>query len=139
MRKIIEGRVYDSDKAQLVGSWHNGESGINEIEETLCKSKSGRYFLHGSGGANTKYARNLDNDRWGGGEKIIPMSDEAAKEWAERFLTADEYAAEFEADPDEPRRVAIMLTAELDEKLSAKAKAWGVSKSELVRSMINDL
>ena len=139
MRKIIDGRVYDSDKAQEIGSWHNGESGINEIEETLCRNKAGRYFLHGSGGANTKYARNLDNDRWGGGEKIIPMDDQAAREWAERFLAAEEYEAAFEVDPDEPRKLTVVITAELDDKLASKAKAWGVSKSQLVRSLINDL
>ena len=139
MKKIIDGRVCDSDKAQKIGSWHNGESGIRMIEETLYRNKAGRYFLHGSGGANTKYARNLDNDRWGGGEKIIPMDDQAAREWAERFLTAEEYEAAFEIDPDEPRKLTVVITAELDDKLAAKAKAWGVSKSELVRSMINDL
>lgn len=74
MKKIINGVVYDTSKARQVGYIQHGE-GINYISEFLYVTpKSGKYFLSGKGGINTKY---------GGKERIFPITKEHAQGWLE--------------------------------------------------------
>lgn len=42
----------------------------------------------------SNYAESYGNERYGG-EKIIPLSENEAKEWAERNLDVEEYEAIF--------------------------------------------
>ena len=58
--------------------------------------RSGRYFLAGKGGPLTQFGHSgaQQNER-ASGERIIPMSAEDAREWAEQHLTADEVEAAF--------------------------------------------
>lgn len=42
----------------------------------------------------TIYAESYGNDSYGG-EKIVPISEDEAKEWAERNLDVEEYEAIF--------------------------------------------
>lgn len=92
MKKIISGKVYDTDKAQEMATWSNGGSwrDFSHFEETLYRKKTGEYFLHGEGGPNTSYATRCGNS-WGYGERIIPYTEEKAKAWAEKHLDGDEY------------------------------------------------
>ena len=92
MKKIINGRMYNTDTAELVGEWDNGHSytDFNYCKEALYRKKTGEYFLHGKGGARSRWCE------WGGncvcdGEGIIPLTITMAKEWAECNLSADEY------------------------------------------------
>ena len=41
----------------------------------------------------TQYAEWIDNSTRTGGERIIPMDYNAAREWAEKNMDADEYEA----------------------------------------------
>jgi hypothetical protein len=53
--------------------------------------RSGPYFLAGSGGPMTRWARSIgQNGRTGGSAMIFPMSADEAREWAERYLTVEE-------------------------------------------------
>ncbi len=47
----------------------------------MYKTGRGRYFLHGSGGALSKYAISLAGNATGGSERIDPLSNEEAQEW----------------------------------------------------------
>ena len=98
MKKIINGRLYDTDTAKNVGQWSNGGGwrDFRHVEETLYRKRTGEFFLHGAGGPMTCYAKQVE---CGGGlfgdEKIIPLTDSEAREWAEKNLDADEYAEIF--------------------------------------------
>ena len=96
MKKIINGKKYDTDTAKEIGYWSNGypHSDFNYCEETLYLKKTGEYFLHGEGGALTEYARNTWNGSTGG-SCIIPLTEEGAKNWAMDHLECDEYEALF--------------------------------------------
>ena len=96
MKKIINGRKYDTETAKEVGYWSNGYpcSDFNHCEETLYLKKTGEYFLYGEGGALTEYARSVCGGSTGG-SRIIPMTEESAKEWAMEHLECDEYDADF--------------------------------------------
>ena len=93
MRQVINGLVYDQDKATEIGSNDNidgsnvsGMSDFNAWIETLCRTPNGNYFIAGKGGHFTSY---------GAGKKITPMTREQALKWAERNLDAEEIEAEF--------------------------------------------
>jgi hypothetical protein len=83
MKKIIEGKRYDTETADLVHAWDNGIYGndFKTCKESLYKTKKGSYFLYGSGGPMSKYAKPTGNNSVGSGSDIIPMSKEDAFEW----------------------------------------------------------
>lgn len=103
MRKIINGKRYDTETAREVGAHANGmlASDLSYVCETLYVKRNGEYFLHGEGGAMSKYAQSYGNGSWGGGERIMPLSYEAAQEWSELNLDAVEYESEFAVVEDE--------------------------------------
>ena len=92
MKKIINGKKYDTETAKKVGYWTNNYScsDFQCCEETLYRKKTGEYFLYGSGGPMSKYSQSYGN-MTGGGEKIIPMTEADARKWAEKHLDGDEY------------------------------------------------
>ena len=93
-KKIINGKMYNTDTTQVIGIWDNGytHGDFNFEEQTLHKKKTGEYFVYAHGGAYSRFG-----DSYGGhdcaGEKFIPMSVEQAQQWSEKYLDADEYIA----------------------------------------------
>ena len=84
MKRIIDGLCYDTTKATEVASDYYGYHGeYNYYEETLYRTKSGRYFLHGMGGANTRWCQYVEENRRGDGESIVVMTPTEALEWLE--------------------------------------------------------
>lgn len=57
--------------------------------------RSGMYFLAGQGHALSRYATNLGGGQWGAGERIEPMTEAEAFDWAQRELPAAEVEALF--------------------------------------------
>jgi len=96
MKKIIDGKLYNTDTAEELGHYWNGlgTNDFRNISESLYRTKNGVYFTAGSGGAMSSYARPCGN-MTGGGEGIMVLCVDEAKEWAERHLTAEEYEAIF--------------------------------------------
>lgn len=92
MKKIINGKKYDTETATEVGSYWNyrGNTDFSHVYEVLYRKKTGEFFLYGEGGPNTRY-RQCYGSGYGSGEKIIPYTREEAMEWAEENLDAEEY------------------------------------------------
>lgn len=84
MKKIIDGKRYDTDTAKKIANWDNGCYGgdFNAVDEDLFLTKSGNWFLWGSGGARSKYAQYYGNS-CGGGSEIIPLSPDEVYDWLE--------------------------------------------------------
>lgn len=96
MRKVINGKMYDTETAKK-RSVVCSNCGVNDFgywEETLYQKKTGEYFLYGEGGPASKYARACGQNEWSGGSEIVPLTIEAAKKWAEA-LDGDSYEAIF--------------------------------------------
>lgn len=108
MKKIINGKRYDTETAEKIGVWDNARS-ISDFdccEETLYRKRTGEFFIHGGGGARTKYASE-SYGMYGWGEAITPLTYDEAREWAETHLDADRYEALFPVtDDDETMRSA---------------------------------
>ena len=143
MRKIIEGRTYNTETSREIGYWSNGLHGgdMGQCEETLYKNTKGAYFLYGEGGANSKYSSPAGDMR-GPGADIVPLTTAAAQEWAEEHLTADEYEAEFgeceEAEPDlvNRERVTFSLDSATITKLRALSKETRVPMSRMIDQLV---
>lgn len=139
MKKIINGKVYDTEKAQEIGIWDNGSYGcFDSIQETLYCKRTGELFIHGVGGASTKYAECRAGDGWTGGSKIIPLTWDAAREWAEEHLDADAYQQIFGEVVEDDSRTVVTLslsTSALERAKRAAAQA-GVSLSAYIDSLV---
>lgn len=98
MKKIIKGKKYDTDTATYLGGYRIGnDRDFSYVEESLYVKRTGEYFLLGEGGPSSKYAQKVDDNWWAGGGKIIPMTIEDAKSWAEKHLSVEKYERVFGA------------------------------------------
>ena len=102
MKQIINGKMYNTATATPIGRYEygGGPRNFRWFSETLYRKKTGEFFLAGEGGPRTRYAVDCGNNCVSGGEDIIPLNIEEAKEWAESFLSTDEYILAF-GEPEE--------------------------------------
>ncbi len=139
MKKIINNKLYDTTTAQLVGSWDNNMGGtFDYAAESLYRKRTGEFFLHGKGGARSRYATHCGNDSWGSGEAIIPLTWEAARQWAEEHLDADDYQAAFGKIVEDDSRIVVTLSLSASslEKAKRAASQKGISLSAYIESLI---
>ena len=96
------------------------------------------FSLHGVGGPASKYAEITGQSEWTGGEKLIPLKFEKAREWAEKHLEAYEYEEIFGPveEDDSKKLISLSLPATAVETLKRLAAESGKSRSELVAEMI---
>lgn len=128
MKKIINGSRYDTATAKQIGYWENGPD-IRDLfwcSETLYRTKAGKYFLHGDGGPGSVYA-SCPN-----GEKIIPLTEDNAKAWAEKKLDGDAYEVAFGAVNDDVTQVAAYLPSNLLSKLDDYKASHNMSRSDII-------
>lgn len=92
MKKIIKGKLYDTDTANYIGSNEYGMPGdLRYTTETLYQKKTGEFFLHGEGGPMSRYSKSYGDNSWGSGEAIIPERDFDVREWVATNCSADTY------------------------------------------------
>lgn len=143
MKKIISGRTYNTETSRKVGEWDNryGRNDFRNCEETLYKNTKGAYFLIGEGGPMSGYTVTRGNST-SGTKKLIPMTAEEAREWAEEKLEAAEYEKEFgvqeEAEGDLTTRERVTLTLDTDIMTSLRkmSKETGVPMARMVDKAI---
>ena len=91
MKKIINGKKYDTDTAKFLLSRSNNCTGFSRCYEELYIRKTGEYFLYGEGGAMSKYSKSCGDNCWSGGEDILPLTEAKAKSFVEKYGDADDY------------------------------------------------
>lgn len=93
MKKIINGKKYDTETAREIGCDGNNLSrrDFKWWTEVLYQKRTGEFFLYGEGGPASRYAVSADGHGWDSGKQIIPLSEDKARNWAEEHLDADEY------------------------------------------------
>lgn len=84
MRKIINGKKYDTDTARVICMFDNCENGVFSYTKILYRKKTGEFFYYKEGGPMS-----ID------GSEIEPISLEEAKGFIERNGDADVYEREF--------------------------------------------
>lgn len=136
MKKVIKGAVCDTETATKLGTCdHDITNRLYWWSETLYRTKSGKYFIHGEGGPGSRYARAEDDGHWKSGEQIDVVSREAAEGWAEEHLDGDGYIAAFGV-PDEVPRITVALTPANRKKLDEIRDASGAKLVEIVNDAI---
>lgn len=89
MKAIINGKRYDTDKAEKIGSYDYGKrDGFHYLDTALYKTASGVFFLAGSG-------QKRDGDDMVSSGRIIAMTPEEARAWAKDHMSAAEIEAAF--------------------------------------------
>lgn len=128
MKKIINGSRYDTDTAKCLGRDRSGRpsSDFSYWEQELYRTKSEKYFVH-----KASFGYPKSDGSFGWGEEIVPVSEAAARQWAERHLSADEIEAIFVQDRDDAR-FTVVLPSSLLEELDKRKSADNVSRSEIV-------
>ena len=138
MKRIINGKMYDTNTAKFLGSdsYSNGRDFHNWSEE-LYQKRTGEFFLYGEGGPMSRYARSCGDNSWSGGEDIIPLSVGKAREWAEEHLSADEYGEIF-GIPDEGDEV-VTLHVQIPAAIGAKLKTGAAEAGTSVKAYVEKL
>lgn len=139
MKKIINQKRYDTETAKMMGTDYYGMPRDFEYwQETLYRKQTGEFFLHGEGGAMSRYAEAVGTNSWSGGERIMPLTVEEAQKWAEKHLTADEYESIFGAVEEMPdkRLATYSLTEGTIEKITRLATTWKCTKSEVIDRLV---
>lgn len=96
MKKIINGKKYDTETATEICENEPIPNRTNFYwyREVLYKKKNGEFFIYGNGGPASKYCESGRN--WAcTGSKILPLSEQDAKYFVERFGTVEIYEALF--------------------------------------------
>ena len=86
----------------------------------------------------SKYSVSRGNNNWSGGEQIIPLSWQSAREWAEEHLDGDQYETIFGAveEDDSRETVTYSLSKSAAEKARREASKVGVSASAYIETLI---
>lgn len=119
MKKIINGRVYNTDTAGLVGMWNNESAKDNAkiIRESLYKKHNHEFFIH-------KVV--IVHDDKTNAEYLFPITYDEAKSFAKAKLKAEEYAAVFEVpetgDTNETITIKVTLTRTAKRLIDSEAR-----------------
>ena len=139
MKKIIDGKRYDTETATLLGtdSYSNSQD-FRHWTEKLYRKRNGEYFLYGEGGPMTRYAQTVGQNEWCGGEKIMPLTVASAREWAEKHLLADEYEEAFGAVKDDDSKVvwSVNISPATIERVKRIAGAKSITLSEVIEQAV---
>jgi hypothetical protein len=139
MKKIIDGKRYDTETAKLVGSYDNGLPG-NDLyyhKEELYQKRTGEFFMYGVGGAASSYS-SWDGNCRRPGERIIPLTFPEAQKWAEKHLEVEDYENIFgEVDEsDEEVRVHVKLPGDLAKRLTQYIAKTGLTQKQVVEAAL---
>ncbi len=143
MKKVIAGKVYDTEKAHKLGA-HAFEKATptdpDYCTEALYQKRTGEFFLHGEGGCNSRYAAPSSQYVWSAGEKIIPLTYEAAKDWAQEHLPTHEYDAifRFVAEGDEYTDLHCQIDSSVMARVRQAAARDGLTISVWVETALKE-
>lgn len=92
MKKIIDGKLYNTETAKLIGEYDNGypQNDFSYYSEALYRKRNGEFFLYVDGGALSDCAH-YSGGSWSGGADIVPLNESKAIKWCEKHLDVEKY------------------------------------------------
>lgn len=140
MKKIINGRLYDTETAKSIGYNSFGCPGdFSYCREELFRKRTCEFFLYCYGGPSSRYAERTGTNSWSIGWEIIPLSYDDALAWAEKNLDAGDYIRAFgEPTVDDTVPSSFRFSGAAAQKLSRLASASGLSKAAVLEKLIMD-
>ena len=92
MKKIINGKMYNTETAKCLSEWCNGHYGdLTYVEETLYRKRTGEYFLYGLSGAADKIADAIELLYQSQGEDVLVNTGYYDPEEDKRNNEEDQY------------------------------------------------
>ena len=102
MKKVIDGKLYNTDTAQEIASDSHGyASDFHYWAETLYRTQKGAWFLYGEGGALSQYSVSVGNNGSGGSDAFVPFTAGEALDWLEQHASADTALEHFGTEVEE--------------------------------------
>ncbi len=139
MKKIINGKRYDTDTAKLIGEDSYSNPGdLNYWHEELYQKKTGEYFLYGEGGAMSSYSRQTGQNEWSGGEEIKPLTLKEAQAWGEKRLSGNEYEETFGKVEEGKSQIATWIPNEI-KKMADELRERGYTLADIFETGVNNL
>ena len=84
MKKIINGKIYNTDTAAFIGNHQYANMGDFHYEDTdLYRTPKGAFFVHGTGGAYSRWSKPCGSNGMSGGHGIQALTPTEALEWCE--------------------------------------------------------
>lgn len=121
MKRVINGRRYDTDKATLVGETMFGEPGeAGYTRQSLYRKRGGEYF------ARTQGPYTLD--------AIVPLTHKEAREWVMDNKGMALYYEEFKSEGLKTINVSIPLS--VVRKLDVIADTMDLSRGKVIEDLI---
>ena len=142
MIKIIGGKRYDTSTASRIAQHAEGSpKEPTYCIEVLYRKRGGEYFLHGSGGASSRYSRAEGNSGWAASERIMPLSYDEASKWAMTHMEKAAYDREFGTPPENAPTVmlSVRISAASKARLDRKAQELGVTRAKIIEDLIQTL
>lgn len=140
MKKIINGKRYDTEKATEIGSTCHGGGprDFHYYTETLYRKRTGEFFLHGDGNAASKYSRRVGVSEWAGDEQLVPLTYEEARAWVEKELDPDVYEELFGVVDDMEGKtvMSVSLPAAVADLLRKESAKRGTPISDLITEAV---
>ena len=140
MKKIIHGKVYDTEKAAFVArADHENiiDATGNTCKQALYRKKTGEFFVNLESGTSITLHNIFQHD-YRQGRKIYPLNYEQAMKWAETELPADKWTEIF-GDPEddaEDEKMTVRLSAAAAAKLAREAAKNGIAKQAMLEKWI---
>lgn len=132
MRKIIQNKVYDTETAELVASYHD-----NTCAERLYRKRTGEFFIHGRGNSNSDDYAVWRGNSVTGSEQIKPLTPKRAMAWAAKHLNRQQYDDIFGATADDQKiTISLSLPVGAVNTLKNAAAEQGRTASALIAELI---
>lgn len=133
MKRIINGKRYDTDTAQFIRTYSSGLSisDFRYYDESLYLKKTGEFFLYATGNGASEYAGRYGDLR-GPGEKIVPLTLDEARAWVEKIEDPDLYEELFDVEEESNIAFSLLLPENLYKMLDDKAAEDGITKKDIV-------
>lgn len=135
MKKVINGKVYDTTKAQLIAEAHHDsikDADGKSLKQWFYRKKTGEFFVQAEGAAIE--LENIFQHDYKPNAGIYPLTYEQAQRWAERELTAERWEEIFGDPEDDETQVSvnISMTAKAANTLKQNAAKAGMTVSAYI-------
>lgn len=160
MKKIINGKRYDTKTATLIDYYMINNIGFDKVDkgnveafkkyisekklfdqslENLYRKKTGEFFLYVLDYPLSKLAkRKLYSKR--NYENIVPLTIDEAKEWLEECSDAETYEKIFEIEDEGNIAFSLLIPKDIYDKLKKQGNESGESmKDIIVKALENNL
>ena len=86
MKRVISGTLYDTEKSTEIAFRKYGYSTDSEHENTaLFVTEEGEFFIAGSGGSMSRWARRISQNEWTKGKGLRLLNEAEALRLAEEW------------------------------------------------------